>query len=300
MTYLRRLPKFDYVGARTVEEACAALASRPAEAKCLAGGTDLIVQMRRRDIVPGLVVGLRKVAEMQFIRPEDGGLAIGSITTAREIERSTLVAERYPILSRTAAQMGGPEVRYAATIGGNLCGGLPCADFPPCLLTLGAEVKLQSTRGERTVALDDFYLDFEHTCLEPGELLKEIRIPPMGASSGGAYFKFHDRHAMDITTVGAAVVVRVAPAKKVLQEVRLALATGGPIPMRLKKAEAAARGAAITEEAFDEVAKQGCAEAKPRTSWRSSKEMRLEVTRTLIQRALREACRQALSTGAVA
>jgi carbon-monoxide dehydrogenase medium subunit len=196
MTYFRRLPKFEYLAPRSIAEVCDVLARYGAAAKLMAGGTDLIIQMRRREVVPHHLVGLKSVPELNFVRADgDGSLTIGSMATAWEVQASPIVRQRYDFVAKTAADIGSVENLHVSTIGGNICGGLPCVDFPAPLLTLEARVKLVSQRGERVVPLGSFFLGFEKTALEAGELLTEIRIPPQPPRNGGAYIKFHDRHA---------------------------------------------------------------------------------------------------------
>jgi len=294
LTYLRRLPRFEYLAPGTIGEACDILAQQGHEARLLAGGTDLVLQMRRREVVPRYVVGLKGIPELAFIRSNgDGSLAIGAMTTTWAIQSSPLILREYDFLAQTALELGTLEVRNVATVGGNICGALPCADFPPPLITLGARVKLVSKKGERVISLEDFFLDLEQTAMEPQELLTEIQIPPLPAFSGGAYIKFHDRHAVDITTVGAGAFLTVDPEGKVCRDVSIALATSAPTPLRAKGAEAALRGQPLTEDALEEVARLTCEEARPRTSWRATREFRQELIRALTKRALRQAWEKA-------
>lgn len=293
MGYLKRLPKFEYLAPQSLAEACGALVEKAGQARVLAGGTDLILQMRRREVAPRCVIGLKSIPELAAIRPWDGDLALGAMTTLSAIESSPLIPRQYDFLARTAAEMGSPEIRLVATIGGNLASALPCCDMAPPLLVLEAAVKLRSVRGERSVALDEFFRGPGQTVMEPDELLEEIRLPPRPALSGGAYLKFHDRHAMDMTVAGVAVFVTLETGSETIQHARIALATGGPIPLCVRGAEAALRGQRLTEEALEEAAGLACAEASPRTSWRASRGFRLELIRVLTRRALRQAWEKA-------
>jgi CO/xanthine dehydrogenase FAD-binding subunit len=290
MGYRLRLPKFEYLAPSNTAEVCKLLASYAGEAKLLAGGTDLILQMRRRDSTPRLVVGLKRIKELQFIseRP-DGGLAIGSMTTIHALLSSPLLHGRWSVLPQTAGGMGSPEIRYSATIGGNLAGALPCADFPPALITLGARVKLQSHTGERWIPVEEFFPGCGQTVAATDELLTEIQIPAPPPSSGGAYLKFHDRHSMDMTTAGvSALVVRDAQSR-LIRYARIGLASSAPIPMRARRAETFLRGQPFEEKVLAEAARLVCEEADPRTSWRATREFRRELLQTLTKRALTQA-----------
>lgn len=296
MGYLRRLPRFEYVAPKSVAAVCNALAAYPTEARLLAGGTDLILQLRRREIRPGYVIGLKGVSELDFIDERaNGELAIGAMTTLHRIRSSELVRKKYRLLAETAAQMGSPEIRQVATIGGNLAGALPCADFPPALLVLGAKVKLQSKQGERLVSLEDFFLNFEQTVTRRDEFLTEIHLAAPPPLSGGVYLKFHDRHSMDMTTTGVAAFVILDSKSRVLREVKIALGSSAPVPLRAKKAEAALRGQAFNENVLEDAASLACEEAEPRESWRASRTFRLELIRTLTKRAVTDAWKKAVA-----
>ena len=297
MSYLRRLPRFEYLAPRSVPEACEFLAKYGREAKLLAGGTDLIIMMRRREVVPRYVIGLKNIPALDFIRlDQDGSLAIGAMSTCWAIQISPIVRQHYDFLAQTAADIGSVENLHVSTIGGNLCGGLPCVDFPAPLLTLEAKVKLVSPRGERVVPLDVFFLEFEKTALGPDEVLTEIHIPPQASRSGGAYVKFHDRHMVDITTTGAGAFMTLDPDGQTIEAVKIALTTSAPVPLRVREAEAALRSQVLTEEVLKEAIDLVSKEATPRTSWRSTKEFRLELIRALVKRALTKAWKKAKGT----
>jgi carbon-monoxide dehydrogenase medium subunit len=297
MSYLRRLPRFEYLAPHTVDEACDFLAAHGRNVGLLAGGTDLLLQMRRREATPGYVIGLKNVAALAGVRAQaDGGLAIGAMTTLQELLTSPIVRRSHALLSEIAALIGGPELRNAATVGGNVAGGLPCADFPSALMTLGARLKLASRHGERTIAIKDFYPEFGKTAAAGDELLAEISLPAPPPCSGGAYLKFHDRHSMDMTTVGVSAFVTCDESRGVFREVKIALASSAPVIMRARRAEAALRGQPLSEEALAEAAAIACEESAPRSSWRATREFRLQLVNTLTRRAVRRAWEKALAT----
>jgi CO/xanthine dehydrogenase FAD-binding subunit len=293
MGYLRRLPRFEYLAPRSVDEACSVLTEHQGDARLFAGGTDLVLQMKRREITPRTIIGLKGIPSLSFIRSQQGGLAIGAMTTLRAIECSPLIREKYDFLCQTAGDIGSPEIRCVATVGGNLSGALPCADFPAPLIALGAVIRLKSARGERSLALEDYFTGFAETAAALDEMLTEIELPSLPPFSAGAYLKFHDRHAMDMTTTGVAVFVTWDRERQVVGDVRIALSVSGPIPQRVKKAEAALLGQIFTEEALEEAAFLACQEAQPRTSWRARKEFRQELIRVLTKKALRQAAGKA-------
>jgi carbon-monoxide dehydrogenase medium subunit len=290
MSYLRRLPKFEYLAPRSIDEACDLLAVHGNEAGLLAGGTDLLLQMRWREKSPAYLIGLKGVTELSGVRAlADGGLAIGAMTTIQTLLTSPIVRKKYSVLSETAGLIGGPELRNVATIGGNLAGALPCADFPPALIALGAKAKLKSREGERLVPVEDMFPKFGTTVVRPDELLTEIQLPSMPSFSGGTYLKFHDRHSMDMTTVGVSAFVTWDQVGRVFRDVKIGLSSSAPVPMRARKAEAVLRGRACTDDALEEAALAVCEEADPRSSWRATREFRFELLRSLTKRAIRGA-----------
>ncbi|MDH4189235.1 MAG: FAD binding domain-containing protein [Betaproteobacteria bacterium] len=299
MTYLMRLPKFEYLGPRSLAEVCGAIAGPSGnEVMLLAGGTDAILQMRRRERVPRRVVGLKGVAELDFVREEaDGGVAIGAMTTLRSLVHDPRIAARYDLLRETAAQIGGHELRNVATIGGNIAGALPCADLPPALMTLGARIRLSSARGDRWLALDEFFPEFGRTVARADELLSEIGLPRPAPRSGGTYLKFHDRQSMDMTVVGVSAWVALDDEGRTCRDLRLAYANSAPTVFRAKRAEAVLRGQALTDEGLEAVAEAACGESRPRTSWRANGAYRLELIAALTRRAIRRAWDKAASQG---
>lgn len=295
MNYLRRLPKFDFVRPDTVDEVRALLASAAdGEAMILAGGTDAILQMRRRERTPRCVIGLKSVGELDFVREEaDGSLAIGAMTSLHDLLSAPQVRRRYPVVAEAAAQIGGRELRNVATVGGNIAGALPCADMPPSLMALGARLKLSSGGGDRWLPLEEFYPAFSQTAAVRGELVTEIRLPPAAPFTGGSYLKYHDRHSMDMTVVGVSAVVTLDEPRGAIRDIRLTLANSAPTTFRARSAEQVLRGRRPSEAALAETAEAACREASPRSSWRANRDYRLQLIRTLTRRAITAACEKA-------
>lgn len=243
-----RLPKFEYLRPESVEQASAILREASEEALLMAGGTDLLVAMKQRLRTPRHLIDLKGIPGLDTIHHQDGTLRIGALTTLRQISQSPIVQEKFPALAQAARRAASPQVRNLATIGGNICltrrcwyynqslawrqsrapclrmggaqcyvvkGGekcyaLHCADTVPALLTLEAEVKLASTKGERTIPLDELYLELgpKATTVEPGEILTEVHLPQPHSSSYGLYLKHSGRPSIDFPLVGVAAMVR--------------------------------------------------------------------------------------------
>ncbi len=300
MTYLRRLPKFDFVSPSSVAELCSLTKDASnGDVMLFAGGTDAILQLRRREATPRCVVGLKGVPELDFIEERhDGSLAIGAMTTLRSLVSSSAVRRDHVVLAETAAQIGGPELRNAATVGGNIAGALPCADLPPPLMTFGAEVKLASSKGVREVALEDFFAGYEQTAARKDEVLTEIVVPRPAPASASVYLKYHDRQSMDMTVVGVAAFVELDPDRNAFRDLKIAYANGAPTVFRAKRTEAVLRGEAFAEEGLEAVAEEAVAEAEPRTnSWRADPAFRLVLIKNLTKRAIRFAWEKAQARG---
>jgi len=288
MIYLRRLPRFEFVRPGSLDEVCALMASTDeGEAMLLAGGTDAILQMRRRERTPRCVIGLKSVPELAFVREDtDGGISIGAMTSLHDLLSAPVVRRHYGVVAEAAAQIGGRELRNVATVGGNIAGALPCADMPPSLIALDARLKLSSSAGARSLPLEEFYPALSQTAAARGELITEIRLPPPAAFTGGAYLKYHDRHSMDMTVVGVSAVVTLDEPRGTIRDVRLTLANSAPTVVRARGAEQALRGIRPSKAALAEAAETASREASPRDSWRANRDYRLVLIRTLTRRAV--------------
>ncbi|AET67020.1 aerobic-type carbon monoxide dehydrogenase, middle subunit CoxM/CutM-like protein [Desulfosporosinus orientis DSM 765] len=277
-----------YYDAETVSEAAALLAEKP-QLKLIAGGTDVLIKMHGGQWEGVELLSLRKIKSMEEIRIEDDGtIIIGAMATFSKIYHNPILKEEIPIITEAAVSMGGPQIRNMATIGGNVCNGVTSADSASSLFALNAQLKLVSKSGERIVPIREFYLGPGKVALNSGEILTELRIAREDYQGfGGQYIKFAMREAMDIATLGVAVVCKVQ--NKYFEEVRIGLGVAGPTPLRCLEAEEFARGKEISSETLAEIGKLAIKSTKARTSWRASKEYREHLVEELTQRALRVA-----------
>jgi carbon-monoxide dehydrogenase medium subunit len=280
------MKEFDYVRPSSLQEACAALVCDDRSVKPLAGGTDLLVQMREGGLRPRALVSLRDVPGLRFIRlDDDGSLQIGATTTLAAIERSPEVLEHFPAIAEAASFIGSVQVRDRATIGGNLCNAAPSADTAPILIAYGALATISDGRTERTVPLEEFFTGPGQTVLKPGELLTAITIPAPAARTFGKYYKTF-RSAMDCCTVGVGVCAVFADGSRTLEDVRLVMGAVAPTPMRASASEALLRGRALDDELIAQVGVRAAAETKPITDVRASAEYRKVLAEVLTKRAL--------------
>jgi carbon-monoxide dehydrogenase medium subunit len=295
MTYLRRLPGFEYLRPKTIQEACSLLSQFKEKARIITGGTDLLLKMRLREVVPQYVIGLKSIPELVYVKyDEANGLKLGALTTINAVETSPVVRDRFPVLSQAASVMASAQIRHLATVIGNLCSAVPSADMAPGLIVLGASLKIASTRGERIIAVEDFFSAPGESVLAPDELVAEVQVPNPPPHSGTVYIKHAIRSAMELAIVGVAVLV--ASQNGVCREVKICLGAVAPTPMRATKAETLLMGKPFSAELVKQAAETASDEARPISDIRSSAEYRREMVNVLTQRALNQAREKAKST----
>jgi carbon-monoxide dehydrogenase medium subunit len=287
-TFYRRLPKFNYLAPATLDEALSLLAQYKSKARVIAGGTDLVPKLKRREVkAPEYVIDLKGIPGLDKIRQDIGGLTIGALVTIGVVESSPLIQQKFAILAQAAQSMASPQVRNRGTIAGNICNAVPSADSAPALLTLGARLKLISRKGERTINIEDFFTGPNRTALTDEEILLEIKIPDMPPKSKGVYLKLSPRRAMDLAIVGAAVVV--VPEDGICKDIRIALGAVAPTPLRTMKAETVLKGQKFNDNLIEKAAKTAAAEASPIDDHRASAEYRRDMIEVLVKRAIKQA-----------
>lgn len=253
----------------------------------LAGGTDLVIAIKEKGLVPKYIVDLKRIPSLSGIREEtDGSLTIGAMTTMRDVEISPVICRRYPFLAQSAAEVGSIQIRNRATVGGNLANATPSADVAPSLLVLGAKARINGTDGERLIDLEDFFRGPGQTVMRPEEILTAVLVPRSDERLVGEYIKFSPREMMDLAYVGVAVAFIFNKAEKKCEGVRIALGAVSPTPMRARKAEAVLENQILTEETAEHAGQEASKECKPISDVRSSAEYRKEMVRAMTKRAL--------------
>jgi len=277
---------FEYVKVKTLGEAVALLAKNGEKAHILAGGTDVLVKLKQRQMSPEILIDIKGIPGLEGIeyRP-GGGMRIGSLTLIREIEISPVVKEHLPVLAHAAHVLGSVQVRHRATIGGNLCNALPSADMGPYLIGMGASVLVTGPEGERKLPVEDLFADSGKNSLVVGEIVTAIEIPPWSPHTGGSYMKHAIKNAVDVAIVSVAGVVVTDPLKKVFEEARIVLGAVGPRPLRPKRAEEFLRKKGIEERVIIRAGELASEETRPRTTV----EYKTEMVKVLTSRVLREA-----------
>ena len=282
---------FQYFAPTSVAEATQLLEQHGEDAKLLAGGHSLIPLMKLRLSEPQVVIDLGRIGDMAYIREENGGLAIGAMTTYAQLESSDLVAARAPVLAEAASQVADPQVRNMGTIGGSLSHADPAGDLPAVAIALGARLITSSTGEHRSLSADEFFVDLLTTALAPNEILNEIAIPALPAGSGSAYAKFANK-ASHYAIVGVAAVVAV-DASGVCSHASIGVTGAGPVASRASEAEAALRGSRLDDAAVSAAAAQAGAGIDFLDDIHASAEYRAHLTAVFAARAIRQAAARA-------
>ncbi len=284
--------RFELVLPGSLDDCVKALARHGSEAKLLAGGTDLLPQMKNALLKPAVVIDLSGVSRLRAIEPANGqGLRIGAAVTARTLELDRAVRARFLSLAESGALVGSVQVRNLATLGGNLCNAAPSADMAPPLLALDAEAVITGPKGERRVPIGAFFTGVRRTVLAPDELLVELAMPAPGAHSGGNYLRHTPRRELDIAVVGVASQLTLA--NGVCTKVRIALAAVAPVPLRATAAEQALEGQAVTPERIARAADLAVEAARPISDQRGSADFRRHLVLVLTRRTLTTALARA-------
>jgi len=280
---------FEYLEARTVEEACNFLSEYKGKAKAVAGGTDLFLALKSRKLKPEYIVDLKTIADLDYISySNDGGLKMGALATLTDVRNSPLIRDNFPILATTIQRMAVPAIRNMATVGGNLCNAAPSADIAPPLIALGARIKIAGVNRERTVNLEDFFVGPGETVLQTDEMLVEIQVAALPAHTRCVYLKMVPRTAVDIALVGVAIMITLDAQNINVADARIALGAVAPTPIRARQAEEVIKGKAINEQLIDGVVKAAAKEISPISDVRGSAEYRQDMVRVMTKQALTE------------
>jgi len=282
---------FDYAAPQSIVDAARLLGSGP-RALLLAGGTDLLVQLRSGRKTAGLVIDLKRISELNEIHYDaEHGLTLGAAVPCYRIYRDPTVAQVYPALADVAALIGGIQIQGRASIGGNLCNAAPSADAVPVLIALRATCRIAGPAGMREIAAEDFCIGPGRNALQPGELLVSLHLPPPEPHSGARYLRFIPRNEMDIAVAGAGVSVTLD--NGVFRSARIALSSVAPTPLFLREAGEWLAGKPVNAESIHAAAEMAKAAAKPITDMRGTADYRKHLCAVLTRRALESAVEEA-------
>ena len=285
------IPEFSYHRPANLAEACA-LGERLGEsAAFLAGGTELLPDYLRERETARHLIALDGLADLRGIAMVNGQLVIGSLATIAEVAGSPLVRDWFPALADAARSIGTPPIRSRATIGGNFCRAVPCADTPPAAVAAGALVRLAGPGGVREMEAEAFFTGPRRTRLQPGEVLVAVLIPGQPRGSGSSYQRFARRQGSALAV--AAVAARITMERGTVREARLALGAVSPVPMLAVRAAEVLRGEALSRDLFGLAGALCADEALPITDLRGTADFRRELVSVLARRALAEAASRA-------
>ncbi len=289
------LPHFEYFAPGDEVELASMLAKHGNKARILAGGTDLLVQLKSPGLKPEYLIDLRKVTNLAKIEfNAQGDLSIGSAVKLEKVLAALAVKKNYRALYQAIETIGARQILTMGSLGGNICNASPAADTPPALVALGATVTIADESGERSIAFEDLIVGNRQTTLKAGESLKNIKVRRPVENSGSSYHHFRVRGGMDIAMVNAAIYVEADPSNKTIKDIKIVLGVVGPAPIRAREAEAMLLGQTPDADLLDRMMDVCLAAARPIDDFRASAEYRREMLKVMIQRAFEEAWAMAL------
>jgi len=276
---------FDHFNPQTLDEAFTLLSRYNGRAKLIAGGTDLMLQLKSGRFAPQAIINLKRLPELQGLDyDQENGLQLGALTTLLELTRSPLINQHYPVLAQAAGLMASEQIRSFATVGGNLCNASPSADLAPPLIALDGVALIVGPAGERRLSLEAFFRGPGQSVLEPGELLKGIQLPP--PQGRATYLKQAPRAFMDIAVAG--VAVRLLQESGRCRQARIVLAAVAPIPLRVLPAEAVLQDHPLTEDRVSQAAQLAAAACSPIDDVRGSAWYRRRMVEVLVKRGVNQ------------
>ncbi|MBM4331574.1 MAG: xanthine dehydrogenase family protein subunit M [Deltaproteobacteria bacterium] len=283
-----RMRRFEFSSPSSLTEGLALIGQYKERAKVIAGGTDLLVQMKSKIVNPERVISLLNVPELSGLKKNGKGLRVGALAKHALLESAPEVKEGWGILAEAAHKVGSPQIRNLGTVGGNLCNASPAADTAPALLVLEAEAVLVSQKGKRRIPLEAFFSGPGMTVMEKDEILQEIFIPQVPANSVWTYLKLGRRKSLDLALVSTAVLLIQDSQSGICQRARVALGAVSPTPMRAKETEEFLRGKELNESILRRAGEIAMKECRPIADIRASAEYRQEMVKVLLGRAIQK------------
>ena len=284
---------FQFHSPQSLEEALSLLEQYGEDARIFAGGTALLLFMKQRLSQPDHLVSLQKIPDLDGIDITNGEIHLGAMCTHRSVETSPLLEETVSLLGETYRHVATPRIRNMATVGGGLVHGDPNLDPPPSLIVLGATAVLASSSGERTLPVEEFFLDYYETAIQPEEIVTRVIVPAVPPNTGTVYIKFLPRTADDYATVSVAALLTLDGDSDTCSEVRIGLGSLGTTPIRGRQAEEVLRGKKISLELLRQAAEAAEEEVDPIDDFRGSAQYKREMAKVFTRRALEQALARA-------
>jgi len=281
-----------YEAPHSLDQAVALLAAEPGDARVLAGGTDLLVQMKTDLIDPILLVDIKGISELREIKEEAGGFRIGAAVAGAELKEHARLKSVWPGIVEAANLIGSTQIQGRASMGGNLCNGSPAADSVPALIAAGAKVSIVGPKGRREALVEDIMVGPRKLSLTKGEIVASFLLPPKPARTGDAYLRFIPRTEMDIAVVGCGICLTV-DAGGTCTAARVSLGAVAPRPLLVAPAAAALIGTKLDDAAMQKLDAAARAACQPIDDKRGTKDYRIKVAGVLARRAAQIAIERA-------
>ncbi len=286
------LPDIELHESNTLEEATALMDRYAPDARFLAGGTDVLVDLKSGRYKVGHLISIKRLAALRGMARTAAGLRIGALTSITQLSREPIIREHFPAILDATREMAAPQIRNVATVGGNIACAAPCADLPPILMTMNASIELVSPASQRCVALDSFFVGPRETAIGENELLTAVLVPNLPSGFGAAYARFGLREGNAIAVAGVAAGL-LLNGDDTVREARIVLGSVAPIPKLAESAAAALVGEVPSPDAFEQAASLAREAAEPISDVRGSADYRRELVGILTRRALATAYRRA-------
>ncbi|OPY80950.1 MAG: Carbon monoxide dehydrogenase medium chain [Syntrophorhabdus sp. PtaU1.Bin058] len=280
------LPRFDYHEPEDMKSAFALMSGLKTNAKIIAGGTDLLVNMKKGLISPKYLISLAKMKELFVLEPRKKGMAIGSHVIISDLAESDVLWKNFPVIAKAASVLGSPLIRNRATIGGNIVTARPAADLPPALMAVGAKIELKSKKGKREVNIDEFFLGPGKTVIRPDEILTKIIVGELPPFTGSDYIKLGHRKALEIAIVAVASRITFDKPQGVIRNARIILSAVAPQAIHAVSAEKILINEKPTEKLIERAATLAMQDCRPITDIRGGAEYRKEIVKVLVKRTL--------------
>src|SRR6478736_245161 len=288
------MKNFEYLEPTSIAEACALLKQNGDEAKIFAGGAHLTILMKQGLYQPRALINIKKIAELKGIRCSDAELSIGALVTHRELETSALVRDKFPVLCEAEREVANIRVRHMGTVGGNLASGEPLTDLSQIFIALDGKVKITGPNGERTIPVQELFLDFYTTSLADDEIITEVMIPLLPKKSGIVYLRFSSSSVVDKPAVGVAVRLTLESRNEMIELARVVLGCVGATPVRARRAEEILTGKRLSLDSAVEAGKAASQECDPISDLRGSADYKRAIVGTLVRRAAVKAYERAM------
>jgi len=281
-----RIRPFDFKVADSLEDALLQLDQTGPDARLIAGGTDLVLNLKKKTAQPKVIISLHTLKDLEYVKKKNGTIHIGTMAKHADLATHPILEKHLSILCQAVGLIGSWQIRNAGTIGGNICNASPAADSSPPLLALDAEVVILSLKGEKIIPVSSFFSGPGQTVMKPNEILKEIRIKIPVNPSAGCYLKLRRRKAVDISLAGVAFQAETDASGQIIEKAAIALGGVAPTPIRVPDAEACLKGISV-DDAFNKIemcAKASVHAAKPIDDLRASADYKRTIVNVFVQR----------------